>query len=367
MRRRRAAVLGTALALFTGSMAAMPLSAQAAHETTQAALSAWQAHSGGPGASVTGGDDRTRWTLHSGVRNIYETVPIGADDHYRIGSQTKTYTAAVVLQLVDEGRVRLDAPVEQYLPGVLTSPYDGNVITVRQLLQHRSGIPEYMNNNPRAQLDGTYLMPDLVRAGVSQSPWFAPGTSIRYSNTNYILLGMLIESVTGQSIGTAITNRIITPLGLTETRYPAPGDRSIGAPAAHGYAYGTVPPIVVWIDISNLFEPSQGGPAGAIVSTLNDSITFYRALFAGRVVSAAALAEMRTASAGIKDGYGLGIYRLNLSCGTAWGHNGATPGYFAETLVGDNGRHAAIVTNHVSSDASEPSGKTVLDKAICDG
>ncbi len=356
-----------ALALFTGLVAMAPRPAQAAHESTQAALSAWQAHSGGPGAAVMGGDQTTRWTLHSGVRNIYTTTPIGPDEHFRIGSETKTYTAAVVLQLVDEDAVDLDAPVEQYLPGVLTPPYDGNVITVRQLLQHRSGIPDYMDNPPPPRLDGTYRMADLVSAALSHAPVFAPGTSIGYSNTNYILLGMLIEHVTGQTIRAAITNRIITPLGLTETRYPASGDKSIGAPAVHGYVGGTLPPITAWIDISNLFEPSLGGPAGAIISTLDDSVTFYRALFNGQVVSAAALNLMRTTYPGIKDGYGLGIYKTNLSCGPAWGHNGATPGYFTETLVGDNGRHASIVTNTVSSDASEPSGRTVLDKAICDG
>ncbi|WP_041730124.1 serine hydrolase domain-containing protein [Conexibacter woesei] len=366
-RRRRATALATALALVTGLVAMTPLSAQAAHESTQAALSAWQPHSGGPGAAVMGGDATTRWTLQSGVRNIYERTGIGPDDHFRIGSETKTYTASVVLQLVDERLVDLDGTVEQYLPGVLTSPYDGRVITVRQLLQHRSGIPNYTDNNPRMQLDGTYLMADLVRAALSQAPWFAPGTSIRYSNTNYILLGMLIERVTGQSIRTEITDRIIRPLGLTETRYPAPGDKSIGPPAVHGYVGTRIGPLTGWIDISNIFEPSLAGPAGAIISTLDDTVTFYRALFSGQVVSAASLTQMRTAFPGIKDGYGLGIYKANLSCGTAWGHNGASPGYFTETLVGDNGRHASIVTNTVSTDASEPSGRTVLEKAICDG
>lgn len=366
-RRRGPATLAAALALLAGSVLAAPVSAQAAHEGTQAALSAWQAHSGGPGAAIVAGDQNGQWTLHSGVRNIYESAPIGPNDHFRIGSETKTYVAAVVLQLVDEGLVELEAPIGQYLPGVLTSPYDGSVITVHELLQHRSGIPDYTENPPPPRLDGTYRNEDLVRAALSKPPVFAPGTSIKYSNTNYILLGMLIERVTGQSVGTAITNRIITPLGLTGTRYPAAGDHSIGAPAVHGYVGGTAPPLAAWVDISNLFEPSYAGPAGAMISTLDDSVTFYRALFAGQVISPASLNLMRTAYPGIKDGYGLGIYKVNLPCTTAWGHNGATPGYFDETLVGDNGRYASIVTNTVSTDTSEPSSRTVLEKAICEG
>ena len=365
-RRRGTAV--AVLAVAVGLVGAAPVAAQAApHESTQVALSAWQAHSGGPGAAVLAGEGTTQWTLHSGVRNIYSTAPIGPNDRFRIGSETKTYVAAVVLQLVEEGKVELDAPIATYLPGLLTPPYDGNVITVRELLQHRSGIPNYTENPPPPQANGTYRNEDLVKAALSKAPVFAPGTSIGYSNTNYIILGMMVEAVTGQSIAAQITKRIITPLGLTETRYPAAGEKGIGGTAVHGYVGGTLPPLAAWVDISNLFEPSYGGAAGAMISTLKDSVTFYRALFAGEVVSASSLALMRTTYPGIRDGYGLGIYKMNLSCGAAWGHDGATPGYFDETLVGENGRYAAIVTNTVSTDASEPSSKTVMEKAICDG
>jgi D-alanyl-D-alanine carboxypeptidase len=365
---RRRGVVGAVLAVAIGVLGVAPVAAQATpHESTQVALSAWQAHSGGPGAAIVAGDGTSQWTLHSGVRNIYSSAPIGPDDPFRIGSETKTYVAAVVMQLVDEGKVEIDAPIATYLPGLLTPPYDGNVITVRELLQHRTGIPNYTDNPPAPRPDGTYRDEDLVKAALSHEPVFAPGTSIGYSNTNYIILGMMVEAVTGTSIGTAITNRIITPLGLTHTRYPAAGDKSIGGTAVHGYVGGTLAPLAAWIDISNLFEPSYGGAAGAMISTLDDSVTFYRALFAGEVVSAASLNLMRTAYPGIRDGYGLGIYKMNLPCGPAWGHDGATPGYFDETLVGDNGRYAAIVTNTVSTDTSEPSYKTVMEKAICDG
>jgi D-alanyl-D-alanine carboxypeptidase len=363
--RRRGAV---AVALAVGLIGVAPGAAQAApHESTQVALNAWQKHSGGPGAAIVAGDGTTQWTLHSGVRNIYSSAPIGPDDRFRIGSETKTYVAAVVMQLVDEGKVGIDAPIATYLPTLLTPPYDGKVITVRELLQHRSGIPNYTDDPPPPQANGTYRNEDLVKAALAKEPVFAPGTSIGYSNTNYIILAMMVEAVTGQSIATQITNRIITPLGLTETRYPAAGDKGIGGSAVHGYVGGTLPPLAAWIDISNIFEPSYGGGAGAMISTLDDSVTFYRALFAGKVVSPASLALMRTAYPGIRDGYGLGIYKMNLSCGVAWGHDGATPGYFDETLVGDNGRYAAIVTNTVSTDTSEPSYKTVMEKAICDG
>jgi D-alanyl-D-alanine carboxypeptidase len=200
---RLAAVLGAAVA----TALVLPVSAQAAqaqsadgHAVTQAALNAFQAQAG-PGAGVYAGDSTGSWDLTAGTGTAGVSLPIQSTDHFRIGSQTKTFTAAVVLQLVDEGKVSLDAPIEGYLPGVVDgNGYDGSTITVRELLQHTSGIPTNNSPNPQANPDGSYTLAALARDGLSHAPASAPGIAWAYSNTNYEILGMLIEQVTGPSL-----------------------------------------------------------------------------------------------------------------------------------------------------------------------
>ncbi|MEK8143420.1 serine hydrolase domain-containing protein [Streptomyces sp. M10(2022)] len=161
------------------------------HAATLAALKTFQANAG-PGAGVHAGDGTASWTLSAGTGTINTNRPIQATESYRIGSQTKTFTATAVLQLVEEGKVSLESPIEQYLPGVVTgNGHDGNAITVRQLLQHTSQIP-VNSPNPQAGPDGTYTLAALVKDGLSRPRVSAPGT-FEYSNTNYEILGMLLE------------------------------------------------------------------------------------------------------------------------------------------------------------------------------
>ncbi|MEU6500461.1 serine hydrolase domain-containing protein [Streptomyces californicus] len=346
--------------------------AEADHAATLKALKTFQA-SAGPGAAVHAGGPGGSWTLSAGTGTINTDRPIRSDEHFRIGSQTKTFTAAVVLQLVDEGKVSLDAPIADFLPGVVSgNGYDGTRITVRHLLQHTGGLapfaPQVVIDQPPSNPDGTYDLAVLVRKGLSHAPVSAPGAGFAYSNTNYLVLGMLIEKVTGRPVHENVTRRVIEPLGLGRTVFPAPGDRALPAPAVNGYHGLRVGGFFFWRPALS-YDPSLFSSAGAMVSTLEDLTAFYRALIAGKVVSAAGLAEMRKLrEVGPGVAFGLGIGRKELSCGVmAWGHDGGVPGYMSQTLVTEDGRHASVVTNALFQ-VGMPAEQlhALLDTALCE-
>ncbi|WP_033440496.1 serine hydrolase domain-containing protein [Saccharothrix sp. NRRL B-16314] len=367
-RRLLTGVAGGVVLAVTAAVTAPPaaVAAQDDHATTKAVLDRYQAQAG-PGVAVHAGDEAEAWTLSSGTAKIGQNRPITSTEHFRIGSQTKTFTAAVVLQLVDEGRVVLDAPIGQHLPGVLTGNYDGDVITVRQLLQHTSGMVRDVRD-AAANPDGSYALAELVRSAMDEPAQFAPGAGFGYSNVGYLVLGLLIERVTGRSARDAITERVITPLGLTGTSFPAPGTRALADPYLPGYVGGRAGPFFFWIEGTTNTELTFWSTAGAIASTLDDMAEFYGALLDGRVVSVAALAEMRrTVAPAPSYSYGLGLIKMDLSCGgEAWGHNGALGnGHYSFTLTTDDGRYASLVTNgNVLS--SRPVSIEVLDSALCE-
>ncbi|MFF4156195.1 serine hydrolase domain-containing protein [Streptomyces sp. NPDC001678] len=369
-RRIPAAALGIAVA----TVLALPLPASALaqpaadHPATQAALNSYQAQAG-PGAGLYAGDSAGSWNLSAGTAVVNTNKPLQPIFHFRVGSQTKTFTAAVVLQLVDEGKVSLDTAIERYLPGVVNgNGYDGNAITVRQLLQHTSGVAE--SRQPTSQNpDGTFALSALVREGLSYPPASAPGAAFHYSNTNFQIAGMLIEKITGMPVARAITSRIIEPLGLTQTTFPAAGDRTVPVRFVPGYVGNRVGPFFFWVDNTSEVEPSAYSSAGALVSTQQDLTTFYQALIGGKVVSSASLAEMqKTRDLGQGVGYGLGLQSFALRCGgTTWGHGGDVPGYSSLTAVTADGRHAALMTNTMQISADAGMKKVdVINSALCD-
>ena len=206
-------------------------------------------------------------------------------DRVHIGSITKTFAATVVLQLAAEGRLSLNDSVQKWLPGVITGHgYHPAQITIRQLLQHTSGLRDYAAD-PRFQtaqaLEKTWRPQQLVnialRLGCPVHGWL-------YSNTNYILLGMIMQKVTGHSPITEIRRRILVPLGLHDTSFPLTS-KQIPAPHAHGY-YGQR-------DVTSLVSPSAAWTAGAMISTAGDVARFYRALLAGRLLPPAQQRELR--------------------------------------------------------------------------
>jgi D-alanyl-D-alanine carboxypeptidase len=281
----------------------------------------------------------------AGVADKATGEPMRPRDRVHIGSTTKTFVATVVLQLVAEGRLSLDDSVQKWLPGVVTGPgYHPARITVRQLLQHTSGLRDYLGDpvfqTPQG-LGQTWQPRQLVGIALHLGP---PLRGWNYSNTNYILLGMLIEKVTGQSPIAEIDRRILIPLGLHDTSFPLTS-RQIPGPQAHGY-YGN-------LDVTTLVNPSSAWTAGAMISTADDVARFYRAVLTGRLLPPAEQRELTSAIAVDDPGelfaehYGLGIYRVHLPCGTAWGHDGGYPGgfrTFAYTSP-NGGRQAVIIYN----------------------
>ncbi|MCR8940586.1 beta-lactamase family protein [Streptomyces sp. OUCMDZ-4982] len=321
-------------------------------------------------------DGRTS-SLVSGSARLGEKVPVPHDGYVRAGSNTKTFTAVVVLQLVAEGKVELDEPIETYLPGVVRGRgIDGRKITVRQLLQHTSGLPNYTAHiglEDFGKVQHTFFHPhDLLTAALARPADFAPGTKWKYSNTNYLLAGMLIEKVTERPVQEQITERVIRRAGLRHTSWPQPGDQTLPRPHARGYALSSLENGKV-IDATRM-DPSWGGAAGQLISTPSDLAKFARQLLGGKLLAPAQLAEMRkTVDAPLMPGwrYGLGVFSIPLSCGGEyWGHGGDIDGYETRGGATDDGRAVGLAVTALPGTFgdAEKSAKAVMsatDTAFC--
>lgn len=302
--------------------------------------------------------------------------PMPWNGRFRIGSATKTFTAAVVLHLVGEGRMSLDDTVERWLPGVVRgNGNDGRRITVRQLLQHTSGVPDVLPEIPalnsaagyRAERFRTYTPEELVGMAMRHAPTFpVPGDGWSYSNTNYVLAAMIIREVTGRSWAREVHERIIRPLDLKDTGTPGAFPFMPG-PHAHSYAsFGTG----TGVDVTTL-NPSMGIGSGSIISTAHDLSRFYTALLGGRLLKPAQLAEMTATrdapELGVK--YGLGLGEIPLSCGGSYfGHLGELLGYHTLAGVTRGGTRTAVV--YLTSDGGPDTQKamnTLVDQELCRG
>ncbi|MFI6313300.1 serine hydrolase domain-containing protein [Nocardia fusca] len=292
--------------------------------------------SGAVGAIATLTENDATAVAASGLSDIAAGTPIPTDrpQHVRVGSVTKAFTAAMVLQLVAERRIDLDRSIDTYLPGLLIGAgVDEHALTVRQILGHRSGLPELPEtpetNEYEAAKDGrTYTPAQEIAAALRQPAQFAPGTRFKYTNTNYIVAGMLIEAVTGHRYTDELRDRILTPLALRDTYLPATGETGLRDPHPTGYA--TVDGVVT--DETRV-EPSLPWAAGALVSTGADLNRFFLALLSGRVVPQTQLPQMLDGvDMGRGDGmsYGLGIAYTRLPCGLRYvGHLGSIHGFSA--------------------------------------
>ena len=331
-------------------------------------------------AAVTKADGSTVGVaVGTGNLETGEAPPL--DGEIRIGSSTKTFTAVVILQLVQEGKINLDEPVETYLPGLLRGEgIDGSKITIRQLLQHTSGLPEYTDQtgheDPVANRDNYYSPRDLLDFALKKPADFAPGSQWKYSNTNYVMLSLLAERVTHRPLAEQITKRIIEPLGLAHTYYPGPGEEDIRGTHPHGYHRRSQGELE---DITRK-DPSEAGGAGAMISTPSELNKFFQAVLDGTLLSQDSIAEMKkTVDAGQPergvDHYGLGIISTSLSCGgTAWGHAGSIPGYTTFNGVGPDGTAVTVaVTALTTAIVDDPNnaiakyqlGLQAVDSTLC--
>ncbi|MER6327372.1 serine hydrolase domain-containing protein [Streptomyces coelicoflavus] len=378
--RRRSAVAVSALAVLGGAVAVWLPSASADQPAArpnatkvQRSLDGLTRDHGFPAALASVRDEKghTRnYTAGVGDRRKKRSrVP--ADGQVRIASTTKLYTATVVLQLVGEGKVGLDATVETYLPGLVRGDgIDGRNITVRQLLQHTSGLPNYTETMPKfSEWRHTFVDDhDLLDMAFKEKASFAPGKGWEYSNTNYTLAGLIVQKVTGRPIGEEITDRIIEPLHLRHTYWPREGEQTIRERHPHGYASDE--PGGPLMDATEV-DPSWGGAAGQLVARPSDVNRFLTALMDGRLLEPAQLEEMRTTveAKGLHDGwrYGLGIVEMPLSCGgVAWGHGGDFDGYENRNGVTGRGRAATVAVTALPStlEGAEAVNKA-LDTALC--
>lgn len=316
--------LGVAIMTVLSTVA--PPAASAETGSLQRELDGMVRDIGAPGAlmTVTG---RTSVTMRSGTGDLRTGRPVPLDGMVRVGSTTKAFVATVVLQLVGEGRVRLDAPVETYLPGVVRGRGgDGRTITVRQLLQHTSGLPDPGPLLPQGRewADQRFQHHDrekLIRYALKQEPTSAPWS---YTNTGYLLLGKLIERVTGAPTWRdEVERRIARPLGLRHTYSPDPREYRIRGSHPRGYIRAPE-----FIDVTEQ-DTGYMDAAGDMVSTPAEVNRFFGALLGGRLLRPAELAEMRrmVPAGGAVDEYGLGLEINHLSCGDLVGHSGQMHGY----------------------------------------
>ncbi|KDN86028.1 serine hydrolase domain-containing protein [Kitasatospora cheerisanensis] len=368
--RMTACAATTVLALLAAAAPTVATAAPAPPSpSVQQRLDALVAELGVPGALATVRDRHGRTSsAGAGVGDLADGAPVPVDGEVRVGSNTKTFVAVVVLQLVAEGRVRLDRDIDHYLPGTVRGEgIDGRRITVRQLLQQTSGLPnysEYLGEEVRHFEPG-----ELLDLALRHPAAFPPGEGWQYSNTNYLLAGLLIERVTGHDLAHELDARIVQRLGLRHTYVPAPGETALRGPHPHGYYRDGAE----LLDVTG-FDPSWAWAAGQLVSTNADLDAFFAALLTpGRLLPAPQLAQMRArtvpadATFGPGARYGLGLVSRPLSCGGRyWGHGGSFPGYETRGGATENGRAANVaVTEQLTTPTSRAHLDDLVDAALC--
>jgi D-alanyl-D-alanine carboxypeptidase len=292
--------------------------------------------------------DQGEWSATFGTAEIGKDVPMNINDHFRIGSNTKTMTSTVILQLMEEGKLALDDPISKYRPDVP----NGENITLQQLAEMRSGLFSYtldpgFNKTLDDDPQKAWTPDELIKIGLSHPPDFAPGAQYEYSNTNIVLLGVVIEQLTGMSASQAFEERLFKPLGLSQTLLPAADDSSIPDPHSRGYQFGTnVETIdsyaVPAADLPKALDgslkpldftdanPSWAWTAGGAISTPDEMADFVEGMVDGGLLDPATQ-KLRldsvlpiNPSATNGPGYGIGIVRF---APNVYGHDGQIPGF----------------------------------------
>ncbi|GGV00029.1 serine hydrolase [Actinomadura cremea] len=365
MLRKAIAVAGLVGLAAAGT--AVPAAADEDRPRLRRLLHTLTARDGAPGALAEIRDRRGRTVITSGVGNVRSGTPMPERGHWRIGSVTKTFTATVVLLLAEEGLVELDAPVERYLPGTVRgNGNDGRDITVRQVLQHTSGLPDFLSllgidRVVEHPLD-RYEPRELLALALDHPPDFEPGTGWSYSNTGYLVAGLIVEKVTGHALGDEVERRVLGPLELDDTGVP--GDSpALPRPHPRGYVRADGP----LLDRTRL-HPSVAWAGGDMVSGGSDLNRFYGALLGGRILRPETLREMQRTTE-VSGDYGLGLRRVPRSCGgPVWGHAGDMIGFSTVSGATGDGRSVTVMVNLKPglSDAGAQRLKDAFDAALCE-
>ncbi|MFK8843815.1 serine hydrolase domain-containing protein [Streptomyces sp. Ac-502] len=318
---------------------------------------------------------------------------LAADDQFRVGSNTKTVTATLLLQLVADGKVGLNDTVEKWLPGLVRG---GKDITVRMLLNHTSGLGDFLLTpkflpSLTGQERRTWKAEDLLAITPPQDPPAAPGKKHSYSNANYAALGLLLQKATGKSLTELVEQKITKPLGMKDSFLATDAEWSAGKQHVTGYEpdakhlKSLLAPAVDLpegvgfagpgrpegnIDTTRI-DPSWSGAAGGMVSTAQDWQRFLTALMTGKLLPEAQMKQMRTTVPAPEEGggYGLGLMKVDTPCGTVWGHTGGLPGYSSEIYTDAAGhRSVAVLTSTnfgIKGKTAASANKRLVDEAAC--
>ncbi|MFI6298593.1 serine hydrolase domain-containing protein [Nonomuraea sp. NPDC050790] len=290
-------------------------------------------------------------------RGARKTMP-GADGRFRVASVSKAVIATTVVKLVEQGKVGLDDAVETYLPGVVRGEgMDGREITVRMLLQQTSGLPDF---TPAADWSKIGKQ-DLLKLALSLEA--TPRGTFAYSNTNYLVLGKVIEAATGRDFRVVSRDLVLRPLGMRDTYWPAKGESGIRGKHARFYAVHPLRPAEGVVDVTRL-PGYEFGASGGLVSTPHDLDRFWRA----RSVTSDGFVKVNEAGWPKGSRYGYGLMEIPLSCGKMWGHAGDIPG--TSTFSGrDRAGRTATVYVTGSANGGKPRERLIaaFDAALCGG
>ncbi len=332
-----------------------------------------------PGAVVLLRTPQGEFTVSYGTTLLGATSPPGVDTHFRIASNTKTMTAAVIVLLAQEGKLSLDDPVSKYVSGVP----DGDKITIAELLNMRSGLYTY-DDDPEfwsvLERDPTKIWTpaEVLAIAFTHPPYFPPGTDFHYSNTNYALLGLIAEKIEGKPLASCFQGRLFGPLGLKDTMLPATGSNTIPDPYSHGYLYGgcsfrkaaakagTLKP-----DDCTDQNSSYASAAGGVISTANDCAIWIKALVGGKVLNADYqrhwLDSLQPEDPSKPEGqkYGYGISQISWGPNTIYFHGGEMPGFNSKISYDPTNKLTLIIwTNLTVSLDGQQTANTLFVKML---
>ena len=339
------------LAMFAGFSSASAqkstISREAYRAVADSLVYTYLAETRAPSAAfaVIRGNDTLAYGAH-GLADVQAWRAPTAATIYEIGSITKQFTSAAIMKLVEQGKVKLDDDLSKYVPQF---PLQGKKVSIRQLLNHTSGIHSYTASSNWQKTWNDALTPDAIVKFVAADTFdFAPGTAYRYNNTGYVLLGMVIEKASGQKYATYLDTQFFKPLGLKSMSYCP--SKAPNTTFALGYSKG--PNAAVRAQFMDLSHPFS---AGALCSTVGDYVMWQRALDGGKVVSPASYALMSTADTlnnGRKINYGFGLVPGVYQGHKTISHTGGIPGFAtAATYVPDDNLSIVVFTNY---DAESP-------------